>query len=496
MSSPEPPRLSSFVSDVLKLVGGTAFAQALAVSASPILTRLYDPEAFGVAALFTAIIGVIGGVACLRYHMAIMLPKRDEEAANLLGLSLFLAAFMSILLIPIIWVCQEPMLRLLNAPDLAPFIWLASPAVFLSGAFLALNYWNSRTKRYSRLSIARINASICSTGTQIGAGIAGYPTGGSIIGAGIIGSAVSTVVLGGQIWRDDNKIFRDGIRFDGMRDGLGRYRKFPLIDTISTLLNAVSWQIPVFLLSAFFSASVVGLYALCTRVLQLPMSFIGSSISQVFFQRAAEAKAEGTLPSLVENVFKVLVVLGLFPMLMLTLMGQNLFVIIFGIAWSEAGVYAQILGLWTFLWFISSPLSTIYIVLEKQEFGLKYNLANIVTRFISIGIGGWLGDPRISIFLFAISGLFVYSYLLQAILRFSGVSITKAMRIVFSNTKIFIPAGVIIVTLKELSIDPLIQVIVSAMLTAIYYIFIIKTDPLIRTILIGPITCGSRPFMR
>jgi len=472
----------SFIEDVIKLVGGTVFAQGLAVLASPILTRLYGPEAFGFAALFTAITGIVGVVACLRYEMAIMLSKRDEEAANLLGLSLIIAAFMSILLVPVIWVSQEPLLRLLNASELAPYMWLAPPTVFLSGAYLALNYWNSRTKRFGRLSIARINASVSSTGAQIGAGLAGYPTGGSLIGAGILGSAFSTVVLGGQIWRDDHRIFREGIHFEKMREGLGRHRKFPLIDTLSALLNTISWQIPIFLLSAFFSTSVVGLYTLCIRVLQLPMSFIGSSISQVFFQRAAKAKEEGTLPSLVENVFKVLVAIGLFPMLMLTLMGRDLFIVIFGISWSEAGVYAQMLGLWTFLWFISSPLSIIYIVLEKQEFGLKLNIANIVTRFLAIGIGGWLGDPRISVFLFAISGLFVYSYLLQAILRFSGASITKAMRIVFSNIMIFIPAGITIMSLKELSVDPLIQVCASAVLIIIYYIFILKTDPLMKTI--------------
>ena len=42
---------SSFASDVLKLAGGTAFAQALALLASALITRLYGPEAFGLASL-------------------------------------------------------------------------------------------------------------------------------------------------------------------------------------------------------------------------------------------------------------------------------------------------------------------------------------------------------------------------------------------------------------------------------------------------------------
>lgn len=42
---------SSFAGDVLKLVSGTTIAQAIGVLATPLLTRLYAPEAFGTLAL-------------------------------------------------------------------------------------------------------------------------------------------------------------------------------------------------------------------------------------------------------------------------------------------------------------------------------------------------------------------------------------------------------------------------------------------------------------
>ncbi len=65
MSSPEPSRSSSFATDVLKLVTGTTFAQIIAILASPLLTRLYGPEAFGFLALFTSITSIIGVIACM-----------------------------------------------------------------------------------------------------------------------------------------------------------------------------------------------------------------------------------------------------------------------------------------------------------------------------------------------------------------------------------------------------------------------------------------------
>ncbi len=94
---------TSFASDVLKLVSGTAFAQGLTICASPFLTRLYGPEAFGTLALFVSITSIIGAIACLRYELAIMLPESDEEAANLLGVSLCFVVLISILTVPMVW---------------------------------------------------------------------------------------------------------------------------------------------------------------------------------------------------------------------------------------------------------------------------------------------------------------------------------------------------------------------------------------------------------
>ncbi len=471
-------RKSSFASDVLTLSVGTLFAQAILILVSPVLTRLYGPEDFGLFALFQSVTVIFITVACLRYELAIMLPERDCEAANLLGLSILLAAATSALMVPMIWLLRVPLLRHLNAPELVPYLWMVPLAVFLGGAFSALNYWNSRTKRFLRLSVARVTSSVMATGTQIGMGLAGYPTGGSLIGAGVLGSAVSTLVLGGQIWRDDHRVLQDSVCAIGIMSGLRRYHKFPMIDIWSAFLNSLSWQIPVIFLSAFFSSAVAGFYALGFRVIQLPMSFVGSAVSQVFFQRCVNAKAEGTLRNVVENVFHLLVVFSLLPMLMLTICGRDIFAFVFGEKWAEAGVYVQFLGAWAFIWFISSTISTLYIVLERQEFNLKLNISNFITRFASIYIGGVLHSPRIAIGLFALAGLFVYGYFLIVILGYAGLSRITLFRIIFSCFVKLIPAGIILVAAKLMA-SPLIQTTVAGVLLIIFYLYIIKTDPLV-----------------
>lgn len=206
-NSPQKDK-TSFGADVMKIAGGTVFAQLLALLASPVLARIYGPEAFGLLALFTSITTTLGTVACLRYELSIMLPKGEREAANLFGASLTSALLISILVAPLLWLIHGPLIEWLKSPELEAYLWLVPPAVFVSGVFVALNYWNSRTRRYGRLSLARIFSSVASTSVQLGAGLAGLISGGSLIAGSLIGSAVATLALGLQIWRDDSRLIK------------------------------------------------------------------------------------------------------------------------------------------------------------------------------------------------------------------------------------------------------------------------------------------------
>ena len=72
--------------NILTLMTGTTIAQAIPIAISPILTRIYTPEDFGIFAIFLAITLIIGSIANGHYEQAIMIPKKDEDAINIFAL--------------------------------------------------------------------------------------------------------------------------------------------------------------------------------------------------------------------------------------------------------------------------------------------------------------------------------------------------------------------------------------------------------------------------
>ena len=475
---------SRFSGDVLTLVTGTTVSLIITTLASPIITRLYGPEAFGLVALFTSITGILGVIVCLRYELAIVLPKSDEEAANIFGLCMLLVVVVSAITIPLLIILEQPLVQFLKAPQLGQFFWLIPPTLLISGTFLALNYWNTRTKQFKRLSVARISSSFSTTGTQLGAGFLGYTSGGVLIYANIFGQLVSTSVLGIQIMRDHLSFFKQTISWKGMTETFRRYSNFPKYDVWSALINQISWQVPVLLLSSFFSTTIVGYYSLGMMMVTLPMSLIGGAIAQVFFQRAAIAQHEGSLAIIFEDAYSFLIKISLFPLLLLTFIGQDLFILIFGPSWGEAGFYIQILSVWAVFFFISSPISAILSIAGKQKTGLVLSSINLITRFSSIYIGGILGSATLSILFFSLSGVVMYGSTGILFMQYAGVPVRKTLKIIGKSFLIFLPAGAIMVTAKILKVNGTVEVFIATLLFVLYWVYLIKTDSKIREILI------------
>ena len=416
----------TFIKNVITLVAGTTAAQALSIIAAPLLTRLYSPDDFGIVALYSAILGILSVVANWRYESAIVLPDNDKDALVLLHISLIIAVLMSAVVLLFVAFFREVAATILRVPEMEGWLWALPLSLLSVGIFQPLNYWCIRRKQFSRLSLRTVTQSSVTVVTQVGAGTSIHPGVGGLIGGAILGQIVAAGTLAWQIFRDEGSFITAKMSGSDLKRILRRYKRFPLFDSWSILLNTGSTMMPALLLGYFFQPAVVGYYSLGHRVLTMPMNIVGGAVAQVFFPRATEANRNGELADQTLKMFRKLLEIGLVPILLITLVAPDLFVIVFGTQWLIAGEYIRWIALWLLFVFISSPLSVLYLILEKQREGLVVNVVMFSSRLVALIIGGFSGDALFAIKLFGSTGAILWLFNCTYIIHMAGASIKKA----------------------------------------------------------------------
>ncbi len=144
-------------------------------------------------------------------------------------------------------------------------------------------------------------------------------------------------------------------------------------------------------------------------MLGIPTQLIGKSVADVFYPRIAEASNNGeNLTKLILKATTALAVVGIVPFGMIVSFGPWLFSFVFGEEWIVAGEYARWLALWSFIAFITRPITKVVLVLNLQAQQLFYEIIIVFVRAVVLFIGFYYYNSDIYAILFfslATSGL-------------------------------------------------------------------------------------------
>ena len=363
----------------------------------------------------------------------------------------------------------------LHDASITPYLLLVPLAVVGIGMYQAFSSWNTRTKSYWWLSMAKIVSAVVTIAIQIGIGFWLHDNPGGLIIGFLAGYLVGGIVMGVFIWITV-PIVRSSWDWQALFANLRNYWKFPIIETWGTLINAVSWQIPPLLLAFFFSPVVVGDYSMAYRLIQLPVSFVGVAIAQVYSQQASKVKQDAqALIQVTHNVLHRLIGLGIFPALMLTVLGKDLFIVLLGPNWDTAGVYVQILGIWMFFWFASWPLGVLANIQGKQATNLVLQVILLISRIASLVIGGLLVNDLLAIGLFAATGILFYiAFALICLEMIKFPLRTIAPFLVRQTLFAIIPVGILFLSGVVFVISPLGMVMLGGLLSALYFLVVMR----------------------
>ena len=354
---------SDFIKSLTVLLTGTLIAQFIGYALAPVISRQFSPTEMGEFGMFQRWVVLLATIATARYEFSLPLPKRDEHSFQLYRLALF--STMVTLGITLVGF----LIYGLYIEKAVGFALWALVLVFSTAALVFFNLgtnWAIRHKEFKRISFSKMTNSLSLNISRV---LSGFFHMGKW---GLFLSFLLSLLVGAAHFLKDffhwNKKPTTSLSKKKMMSLARTYKDFPLINLPHALSDNLREVLVALLIIEVFSEQIFGSFDHTFRMLRLPVMIIGTSISQILFNRISSYRLEKKMiMPIVVKVFLSLSVLSLIPFSIVYFYGQPLFVFVFGEQWQESGRLSEIMAPWLMLNFVSSPLTIIPLVLEQQK---------------------------------------------------------------------------------------------------------------------------------
>jgi len=368
---------NDFFNNVLKISTSTIISALVVAIALPIITKMFSASMLGKYQLLISIITIFGVISCFKYEMAIVLPKKDNIASNVLILCLLALSSFCLILLLIFYFTNGVLLKALNAENLIDTFWLIPIGVFFFGLFEIIKYSLLRKKLFNHFSRARVYQVLSTQLLMIVFGLIN-PSFISLFLAFISGHFISTMAfLKKSLMKikptKNIQIFKFAKKF----------KKFPFFNTPMVFANTLSNELPVFFLATYFPSETLGYFLLANRLIVIPMNLIGTAINKVYFQKASETfnSNKKNLFELYIDTTKKLILLGIPPLFVFYFLSDVIVDLVFGDKWVVTAQIMKIIAVTAFFKFITSPIGTSFTVINKQDIAFYLTFLSLVLRF-------------------------------------------------------------------------------------------------------------------
>jgi len=402
--------------------GATALGQGALVLAAPVLTRLYDPEAFGLLSVYAAVLSVLVAIASLRFDFAIPIATDPVEAAHLLILSVVISLVSSVVLAVVLLWWGVQLAAVLGAKPLVSLLWLLPIALFLASTVQALASWAVYQRAFSALGRMRAIQGVVQAVGQAALGFSHV----GLVGL-ILGDVAGRVFGAERLTRSSLVMLRSTALSLG---AMGRYARerwgFARVMAGASFLSALSLQVPFLLIPALFDLQSSGQYFLAYRMLALPASLVAAAVGQVFFGEASHRRAEQErLHDLTHAAAVSLLVFSIPTYAIVAVAGQALIVTVFGRQWQLAGMYAQIMAPSLIFWSVANPMSSLPLIGRRERESLAFTAAELGLKAASMLIGAALHSLTVGIVVLSVVSVVIELAAMWRFLRIASVSLAE-----------------------------------------------------------------------
>ncbi|WP_333903105.1 lipopolysaccharide biosynthesis protein [Achromobacter insolitus] len=418
----------SFRKNVIAMLSGTAAAQAIPLAMSPILTRLYSPEAIGLQTLFMGWTAALGVAATCRYDLAMVLPDSDEEADSIAALVLAIATFVLLTLAVVVALAGGNLAELSGYAGYTAWLWLLLPMGFGTMLTLVGTAYASRARSFTRIANAAVLNQAGYAIIAVGIGLLGAHAEG-LVWAKIGGQLLGLAVILGGVGHALQRVVRNW-NWSGMSALARKYRQFLYFNTPYSLIGTIARDMPIFVFAAMSGTAAAGFYGLTRTVLLAPTLLVSGALSQVFFREAVSLKGTPRLQELTEGLLRLGLLAGAPLFAFCAVWGDVLFENLFGANWTTAGHFAMIIAPAAWMSLQTGWPERLFEVSIRQDVSFKVQIAADIITAAAVITPLALGmDVIVSIAAFTLANLLYHSTYLAAIYRVSGFTASRLARL-------------------------------------------------------------------
>ncbi|MBK8339067.1 MAG: lipopolysaccharide biosynthesis protein [Flavobacteriales bacterium] len=416
----------SFANSAAHVFSGSSLVILSQLVLTPIIARIYGPEAYGVYGLFLALSLNLAQLSDPGLFTAYVLPRDHDRFLDLVRLDLICFAAVLLLMLPFClahemiytWVPAWSILGgwalLLPLGVAVQFLpnlftnWLIREKNFRAspylggGTNLVLRVFNLI---YGLFSKGAVHGLIVGEVAVRGVGLLAYWK--------AIGHGALVRVLTFPPWAR-------------LRETLHEYRMHPLVLFPERYVALLGQQVPIFML--VFDPAALGQFAFAGGLLLMPLRLFGYSLGVVFQQRIAESQHDKPhdLPRITIGVFNRLMMIGVVPFAAITFFSDVIFQWVLGDAWVVSGIYTAYMGHFFLFRLVSEPLTSAMLLKKRQHYLLIFQLVMLAGRFLAVMVAEHMfGSANAIVLAFSAVSTAAYLFYMTMLLRNAGVPWTR-----------------------------------------------------------------------
>lgn len=397
---------SRFLRQAAGMMALTGIGQAVYLIAGPVIGRLFSPADVGLFGLVVTIAISASAVTSLCYDLAVPIVRDVDQARQVTVGAIALAALVSATGGIALWAAAG--MGLSGFAMLPAWSGALLFSLLFSHALVQLaQAWCVREDQPMVIGRGGITLSVVRAGFQVGLGFIA-PTWWALLA----GEAVGRLANLAHLMRGRYRL-RGQTRYDAdrLRRALWLHREFPIVFVPAQLLDALSVVIQITGLGLMFGPAAMGQYFLMRRTLDLPAAFAVRSLTDLFYIRLA-ADAQDAPSRVKPFLFRsagLLAIGGTAAFLPLMMFGSDIFVLVFGPNWAEAGRLAAVMCPAIILNLAIAPISRVFALTTRPQLRFVFSIALNILSAAAIGFA-WVLNWSLAIAVVAISAAVSLSY--------------------------------------------------------------------------------------